>query len=315
MGRTRRRNSGTLSNVTTDGLAPPAIESVSGELVGYSPPELPAHLVYPLDVFADAFTRDVEQGRKAAKQLHAHVVGLARDCDRALVNNLAAMDSLRTMFGEMTLHIEENDSRDLTKQILTDYSSSRPWATVNCKDLGRIHRGSEFAGQRTVELAEYRTACQASVPAGADVVIVFDFDAKGGFSPVGVAHGIHLLATERHCACVASVSLIRSRVAQWDGTTTTMLDQWIHYDAWALRLNSWFDDYRAGMGSWKHQWIPPVGSPFVPVCSAFGGMAIYRAGAYRAGRYTGEDCEHVKFHQTLPGRIYLNPSMRVAMDW
>jgi hypothetical protein len=94
---------------------------------------------------------------------------------------------------------------------------------------------------------------------------------------------------------------------------------WVHYDAWALRLNSAWDDYTSGMGGWKHQWLPPVGSPPVPVVSAFGGMAIYDTYAYLKGTYSGKDCEHVPFHVTMAeqakGRLYLDPAMRTVMHW
>lgn len=93
----------------------------------------------------------------------------------------------------------------------------------------------------------------------------------------------------------------------------------MHYDAWALRLNSAWDDYTSGMGGWKHQWLPPVGSPPVPVVSAFGGMAIYDTYAYLKGTYSGKDCEHVPFHVTMAeqakGRLYLDPAMRTVMHW
>jgi len=94
---------------------------------------------------------------------------------------------------------------------------------------------------------------------------------------------------------------------------------WTHYDAWALRLNSAWDDYTAGLGGWKHQWIPPVGSPPVHVVSAFGGMCIYDTYAYLKGTYHGRDCEHVPFHQTMAERtglrLYLDPAMRTVMHW
>jgi hypothetical protein len=95
--------------------------------------------------------------------------------------------------------------------------------------------------------------------------------------------------------------------------------QWLHYDAWAYRLNSYWDDYTAGIGGWKHSHIPPVGSPPLAVCSAFGGMALYDTWAYLKGTYSGTDCEHVTFHQTIAERtgmrMYVDPAMRTVMHW
>jgi hypothetical protein len=63
-----------------------------------------------------------------------------------------------------------------------------------------------------------------------------------------------------------------------------------------------------------------VGSPPVPVVSAFGGMAIYDSFAYLRGHYDGEkDCEHVPFHRSIAERtgqrLYMDPAMRMVMHW
>ena len=104
------------------------------------------------------------------------------------------------------------------------------------------------------------------------------------------------------------------------GGETQLIAAWLHYDCWALRLNSYWDDYTNGLGGWKHQWMPPVGSPPVLVSSAFGGFAIYRNEAYLAGTYDGtRDCEHVPFHKSVAKatgqHLYLCPSMRTVMHW
>jgi hypothetical protein len=133
-------------------------------------------------------------------------------------------------------------------------------------------------------------------------------------------HGIGRLITTPDAVGMASVSLIQHHQMQMgEDKKPTLGIGWVHYDAWALRLNSPFDDYTAGLGGWKHMWIPPVGSPPVPVCSAFGGLAIYDTYAYLRGQYDGTDCEHVPFHRTIKertgGQMYLDPSMRMIMHW
>jgi hypothetical protein len=118
---------------------------------------------------------------------------------------------------------------------------------------------------------------------------------------------------------MASVSLMQHPAYLATGGEIELMPQWLHYDAWALRLNSDWDDYTAGVGGWKQQWLPPVGSPPIPVASAFGGMAIYDTHAYLHGIYDGSDCEHVTFHGSITGRLgqrmYLCPSMRTVMRW
>ena len=50
----------------------------------------------------------------------------------------------------------------------------------------------------------------------------------------------------------------------------------------------------------------------MPVTCCFGGLGIYRMEAFREGRYSPSDCEHVTFHKSLieagHGRLFLNPS-------
>jgi hypothetical protein len=69
---------------------------------------------------------------------------------------------------------------------------------------------------------------------------------------------------------------------------------------------------------WFGFFIMPVGSPMIPVNSAFGGMTIYKADQFIQGIYDGYDCEHVCFHyslkKTIPSfQLFLNPSQIMLM--
>jgi hypothetical protein len=273
---------------------------------------VPEHLVYPLEPFAADYLRHVEIGEQEFSDASVVFVGLARNCALHLQANLGRLERLAEKCREWRLHIETNDNEDNTDQVLIDFCRHYPQATFLSQRLDRQQFGAEFAGPRTVALAEYRTACQRWVrdhASQADYVVVIDFDAWGGWSHSGFLHGIGRMHKTPDAAGMASVSLM-----EWQKH-----GQWLHYDCWALRLNSSFDDYTAGLGGWKHQWLPPVGSPPVPVASAFGGMAIYDTYAYLKGTYDGSDCEHVPFTRTMTERtkmrMYLDPAMRTVMHW
>lgn len=285
--------------------------------------ELPQDLIYPRDAFAQDFRGTVEFGESVFADAHVAVVGLARNCEPHLAANLARLEQLVRGCGRWQLHIETNDNKDGTDQVLADFCGCHRQATFTSQRLGREQFTAEFAGRRTQALAEYRTACQRWVQecaSDSQFVLVIDFDAWGGWSHVGVMHGVGALQTTSDAAGMASVSLIEYPQLRMnsDGTASTA-PGWTHYDAWALRLNSAFDDYTAGIGGWKHSWIPPVGSPPIPVVSAFGGMAVYETRAYLKGRYDGTDCEHVPFHVSMAEatgcRMYLDPAMRAIMHW
>jgi hypothetical protein len=285
--------------------------------------KIPEHLIYPLEPFAKEFRRHVEIGESEFADASVVFVGLARNCDRWLSGNLGRLLSLAGKCREWRLHIETNDNTDGTDQVLADFCREHRQATFTSQRLGREQFTTEFAGRRTVALAEYRAACQRWVRENAryaDYVVAIDFDAWGGWSHAGFMHGMGRLLMTPDAAGMASVSLIQHPQMQMgEDQKPTVGVGWVHYDAWALRLNAAWDDYTAGLGGWKHQWLPPVGSPPVPVVSAFGGLAIYDTYAYLRGQYDGSDCEHVPFHRTMAERtglrLYIDPAMRTVMHW
>jgi hypothetical protein len=222
------------------------------------------------------------------------------------------------------MRIETNDCEDDTVEVLKRYCERHEQASFRDQTLGRKHYGAEFAGPRTIALAEYRTACQDWVAvhaADTDYTIVIDWDAWGGWSWGGVLNGIGQLCMRSDAYGMASVSLMQhpALVQKEDGTSGTE-PMWLGYDAWAFRWNTYADAYTKGMGGWFHQWLPFVGSDPIRVCSAFGGMCIYRTQDYLLGTYDGRtDCEHTAFHRSIAERtkrsLYYNPSQRMVMRW
>ena len=285
---------------------------------------VPQHLVYPLEPFAADFLRGVREGEARFRDSRVAFVGLARNCAPHLRANLSRLQQLVETCGEWRLHIETNDNTDGTDQVLADFCAAHRQATFTSQRLDREQFTSEFAGRRTIALAEYRTACQrwvADTCASYDLVVVIDWDAWGGWSHSGVMHGIGELNATPDAYGMASVSLIQHpTMVMGEDKQPKLAAGWVHYDAWAYRFNSYWDDYTAGFGGWKHQHLPPVGSQPFAVCSAFGGMAVYASAAYLCGCYGGEtDCEHVAFHRSIAEqtglRLYIDPAMRTLMHW
>jgi hypothetical protein len=278
--------------------------------------------LYPIEQLADSCAEKVNAGAALLQRSKVAIVGLARNCGQSLQANLDRALDLATECKDFAIHVEENDSTDTTKQVLLDYCKHHSNITATMQTFGRKQRGNEFAGPRTKELAEYRSACQSWVRDCADdsdYVIVLDWDQRGGWSQFGVLNGFGFMALMPDACGMASVSLLESDIVRSGGGKVEKVRGWLHYDAWALRLNSWIDDYCIGRGAWKHQWVPLVGTDPVHVRSAFGGLCIYRTQDYLAGTYSGEDCEHVTFHRTIVERtgrtLYLNPTQRCVMQW
>lgn len=283
----------------------------------------PDHLLYPMEVFVEDFKANYERGVDVWRDADVAFVGLARNCDKWLAGNLARLVQLCEGVRSWRLHVRTNDNKDETAMVLQEFCEEYPQASFLNQTLGRKHFGAEWAGPRTEALAEYRTACQSWVADSSlrpTLVVAIDWDMWGGWSHAGFLHGVGALAASQHAYGMASVSLMRHYQTVIDQAGATHRQPvWVHYDCWALRLNSAWDDYTAGQGGWKHSWIPPVGSPVVPVASAFGGMAIYETEAYLAGVYHGRDCEHVPFHESIAQKtgksLYLDPAMRTVMSW
>jgi hypothetical protein len=282
----------------------------------------------PLPAFSDLYRERRNQGIEVLRQSCVSFVGLARNCGTQLITNLQQLEHVAAGCGKWSLHIEENDSTDHTLEVLQAFAKTYKQATFTSQILGRCHYGAEFAGRRTIALAEYRDACQRWVrdcAADADYVIVMDWDQFGGWSHNGLLTGLGWLAEMPDAYGMASVSLNEFTMVGMDEDRQPKLGKgWTHYDAWALRgvgqSDCYFDDYTTGLGGWKHMWLPLLGSPPVLVSSAFGGLCIYRNADFLQGTYDGtSDCEHVAFHRSIAKatgrRLYLNPSQRCVMAW
>ena len=284
---------------------------------------IPDWMLHPVSEFGEAYREEMRRGEEILRRSRIAVTGLARDCEAALRENLNRSAGFFDSAKDWRLHIRENDSLDGTKGVLLDFCGREPErASCHCEDNGRNRLANAFAGPRTVALAEYRQACARWVAEqDADFVVVIDWDAWGGWSMGGVLTGFARLESQGDAFGMASVSLLECPSPAMDTAAGRIKagTQWVHYDCWALRLNCYKDDYSVGAGGWKHGWLPFVGSPAVPVCSAFGGLCIYRAEDFLQGTYDGSDCEHVTFHASIAEKtgkgLYLNPSQRTVMQW
>lgn len=272
----------------------------------------PDTLLPPDQEFAGEYDRTVRHGRAMAAESSVAFVAICRNAMPWLPNTLRLVEQTGAMFREWSAFIYENDSFDGTKDALAAWhDGNQKYCRIG--DNGRPHLNFTTDPIRTHALAEYRAVCQEFVRrrGPVDYVIVFDTDPWGGWSIDGVAHSVSHLATDHDWYGLAAYSW-----CEW-GKPIFAQPTPSHYDAFAARKNHWQQRDQL----WFHVWHPPVGSPPVEFNSAFGQLAIYRAGSYLAGTYTGEDCEHVCFHRSIYRegpqcrRFGINPSMRVVSFW
>jgi hypothetical protein len=116
----------------------------------------------------------------------------------------------------------------------------------------------------------------------------------------------------------------------WDVCTANQRGP--YYDIYALRHPVWSPGdclaqlrllMRGGLSEWKalfaavYSKMIRIGedTDWIPVTSAFGGLAVYRRQVLGSARYNGRDaaggeiCEHVPFHESLGARIFINPQL------
>lgn len=271
----------------------------------------------------DDYAMHVSVGRETARQLDVAVVGIARNAMPHLSNTLALVSELRDGFRDLQMYVYENDSVDGTGNALDDFAAGNPWFHVRHDTLGGPDsRG--FESERTHRLAACRNECHDYVRrhcASTTYTIVMDLDPHFGFSVDGVFSSVYWLgalsgsASTRRAGAMASYSLW-SEVDHDTGARKIS-----HYDAWAARLNE-FRDRREEVGfGWFSAMLPDVGSPPIPLYSAFGGLCVYWTEAFLStglNPYQGGDCEHVFLHKKLRSagwQLYLNPGCRYVAHW
>jgi hypothetical protein len=264
------------------------------------------------DGYVEAYRERVGYGRAAARRQKLAIVAICRSAMPYLQNTLALVDELAGRFRDAAFYVYENDSEDETPEVLDAFAFVRQWVTV---EHGPPAGGEDLRGfqpERTERLARCRTKCQQWVrehAADANHVLVLDADPHGGFSVDGVLNSLGWFCEmagesmhRRQPGAMASFSLFLREEDGGHGVA--------QYDAWCARLN-WFEDRRDH--AWFHLLLPPVGSPPIPMNSAFGGLCLYTREAYLSGEYKGGDCEHVHFHRTMQRaghQLYLNPGSR-----
>ena len=250
------------------------------------------------------------------------VTGLARNCAATLPKHIRLIERLHGCFRRLAVHVVENDSTDITKEVLAQWRARSPHVTIDSRNLGLLAGKGGFSAERIDRMTASRNRYLdflAGMPWIPDYVLVLDFDVF-------------------HVAWSGLLDAFND-IDRWDvlcanglsyrhGGSFSAFRGFVCYDTYALRtvaegatvqtvaqLNRNRDAF-AGLCA---------GDAPVEVSSAFGGAALYRSAALRAGRYRvlpNVDpaipvlCEHVALHRELAaagyGRVALHPSMLVT---
>jgi len=244
------------------------------------------------------------------------VVGVARNCANTLRDTYLTIERALGCFERRHWFVVESDSSDATTNVLRELASLSPDFAYAA--LGNLRetipsRTERIAHCRNVYLNEIRTRHSL---ADDSIVAVADLD------------GINDLLSR---AAVESC-FVRD---DWSVCTANQLGP--YYDIYALRHETWCPDdwwqqhdFARALGiaerdsirfacHSKMLEIPPT-APWIPVQSAFGGLALYRrqvllrsSAVYQGAVDSGVGiCEHVPLNLALTAageRIFINPRL------
>jgi hypothetical protein len=243
------------------------------------------------------------------------IVGCARNVEKVISGEIATLFRAFSPFGEVSFYIVESDSGDSTVsalQALTDKYDDFQFVSLG-KVSDRIpDRYERMAYCRNQYVSFIRNLSTTDIP---EYVVVADLD------------GVNCeLSRESVDSCFSR--------SDWDAVFANQGKN--YYDVFALRVDNWCPN-----DPWQEFWrlrdlgVPEMrakeiaihnkqsilrkDSPWIPVKSAFGGLAIYKSECFTNAEYSVIDsetgvntCEHVSFNHLLmesDKKLLINPRL------
>jgi hypothetical protein len=255
--------------------------------------------------YQESYFHEVQRGFEEMRRKRVVIAGLARNVAEILPATIARIEAMGNCFADYSVVIYENDSSDITPDLLNYWQQGNRRVTIVSENCGDPQNRPIRCSERAQRMAAYRARCQQTIlekHSDRDFVILVDTDLQGGWSLEGVATTF----AKSEWDFVGSNGIIYRRHG-------LVPNRYVQYDAWAYRTSDSFEPIPTKI---VNEITFERGQPFVPVRSCFGGLGIYTMQAYSRGRYEGEDIEHVGFHRSLVrqglDRFFLNPSQLVV---
>ena len=252
-------------------------------------------------------------GKQKAAQSSVIICGICRDAESNLKFNIPRMERIGEMFKDYKVVVYENDSKDLTKDILETWGKANHRVTLIMEDLG----DKKFGSVASFEIAKALAACRnkylklINETLDSDYVIMLDMDIQGGWSYEGICNSLGHTDWDM----IGSNGILYGPVDEnnnmiKEGDTIGR----VYYDTYAFRRVNHPEPHSSQE---INQLFYGRGEPLIRVWSCFGGFGLYKRNAIRDIWYGSRKpdsaaCEHVYFHQAMAqngfDRIYLNPS-------
>ena len=274
-----------------------------------------------LPEFEKQYQQYVELGKEYIADKKIIIVGLVRNLQDDLYDNILSIEHLSKHCPNTHYFIYENDSIDNTPELLKyvkqkisnfDYRSD----ILQLKAFSHIQTKLELKStERTNNLAQHRNLCLDYIRDSKDnydFVIVMDIDFKQ-FNLDGIFNSFGWLSQDYADAIVGNSFELKKVFEHTNNTSLWNYDCWAYRGSWWEDLQKYSHAYHYDPMMWFGFWQPPVGSHPIKVNSAFGGTGIYKTKDITSVQYEGYDCEHVCLHKNLytkyPNfRLCINPA-------
>jgi hypothetical protein len=248
------------------------------------------------------------------------ICGCTKNSGSYLQSRIDLLHQIGTQFLKYNILIYENDSTDNTVYILNRNKSSAFDFITETNVLNKIQYPT--LNQRVQILAHGRNTLLNVVKtkyASYDLMIMIDLDnVLENFNPKTILNAFKY-------------------GDDWAALTANCIGK--YYDIWALRIHSniwnpvihnllwteplehdcWFqikNNIHPQICIKSYQSIIPIKMPLIPTTSSFGGLGIYKIknimnSSYKCFNNSFIECEHISFHKSISGKMYICPSLLV----
>jgi hypothetical protein len=279
---------------------------------------------FPENIFLPIDTKIVEHGKSLCSNKKILFCGICRDVGKTLLKNILRIKRTASVFKEYKVFLYENDSQDLTLDILKKSSDenihfiSEKRKDENYrkqidsgKDENHLNRCKILSDCRNKYLDFAKERCK-----NYDYICVLDLDIHG-WSYSGFYNSIGILEDYPKAASVSSYGILS------DVNNTKYIEQsnsFLMYDSFAFRPHL-FNGEMNKKTQLMFNFIRPNTNLPILVNSNFGGLCIYRMKNILNKSYTARernnfvDCDHVCLNEQLTNdglTHFMNPNMIVS---
>lgn len=196
------------------------------------------------------------------------------------------INSLKNIIPSLEVCIYENNSIDNTKQLLNKLHEMMPFVQIQCKDYSEEYYLDRFPGR-----AFDNTSCRMHKIACARNELLKMIEHKN----LGVRDFVIMMDLDINIA--PDVNMLKGIIDNWYPDLHVLFANGIdharnYYDAYALRTSEYpYGPEILGEEFWSDSHMANLKKPvkdLVPVLSAFGGLAIYKAIVIKGCQYSAD---------------------------